>query len=200
MRSDWVRACVLILGLSGAPSLAGGLALGDDPPQGLGSLLAVDGRRVTVQSYQGDGGALVIFTDNSCPAAKEWQRAIVELADRFRKHSISVVLIDPNDPQASPADGPMSLQQQAVNLGLEFPWLVDEGGRVARAFGATHTPEAFLFSGTGKLVYRGAVGDAPEPTQATRRYLEDALAALVDGRAIEFPETAAVGCEIRSAP
>ena len=53
---------------------------------------------------------------------------------------------------------------------------------IARAFGATKTPEAFLFNQGGKLVYHGAIDDSRNDTEVTRNYLRDALDAVLEGR------------------
>jgi peroxiredoxin len=40
---------------------------------------------------------------------------------------------------------------RAKTLGLQFPYVVDSGSTVARAFGAERTPEVFVFDAQGKL-------------------------------------------------
>ena len=68
----------------------------------------------------------------------------------------------------------------------------------ARAFGATRTPEAFLFDASGKLVYHGAVDDnAHKPAEVSARWLNDALAATVSGKAVATKETKSLGCTIK---
>jgi len=76
--------------------------------------------------------------------------------------------------------------------------VVDATSDVARAFGATRTPEAFLFDAKGKLVYHGAVDDnAREPEKVTERWLDDAMAATVAGKAVATKETKSLGCTIK---
>ena len=87
---------------------------------------------------------------------------------------------------------------EAKRLRLKFPYIMDETSEVARRFGATHTPEVFLFDGAGRLVYHGAVDDnAEDPAQVIDHYLRDALNALLDRQEIELPETQVVGCPIQ---
>jgi hypothetical protein len=69
---------------------------------------------------------------------------------------------------------------------------------VARAFGASHTPEAFLFDKDGKLVYHGAIDDnAKEPEQVKDKYLEVALTSVSTGKPVAEGETKAMGCGIK---
>ena len=68
---------------------------------------------------------------------------------------------------------------------MKFPYVVDATSDVARAFGATRTPEAFLFDAEGKLVYHGTIDDnAQEPAKVTQRYLDDALQAVSSGKEV----------------
>lgn len=81
---------------------------------------------------------------------------------------------------------------------MAFPYVVDASSDVARAFGATRTPEAFLFDREGRLVYHGAIDDnAKQPDQVKARYLEEAVNAVVDGKEIAVQETKALGCSIK---
>ena len=80
---------------------------------------------------------------------------------------------------------------------MAFAYVVDATSDVARAFGATRTPEAFLFDGKGLLVYHGAIDDnAHQPSQVKVHYLEEAVNALLEGKAITLKETKALGCGI----
>ena len=78
---------------------------------------------------------------------------------------------------------------------------VDATSEVARAFGATRTPEAYLFDADGKLVYHGTIDDnAKEPAKVSQRYLENALRSVAEGKAVVVSETKALGCSIKFRP
>lgn len=99
------------------------------------------------------------------------------------------------------ADSFEEMQRRSRAAGMQFPYVVDETSGVARAFGATRTPEVFLFDRGGRLVYHGAVDDnAHEPDAVQQHYLRDALAAVVAGRAPAQPETRSMGCTIKLRP
>jgi hypothetical protein len=81
---------------------------------------------------------------------------------------------------------------------MRFPYVIDATSDIARAFGATKTPELFLFDSTGRLVYHGAVDDnAHEPDAVQHHYLADALSSLVAGERIAVPDTRSMGCGIK---
>ena len=69
---------------------------------------------------------------------------------------------------------------------------------MARAFGASVTPEAFLFDKAGKLAYHGTIDDNHRsPDKVEKRYLKDALDAVVAGKHPAVPETKGLGCGIK---
>ena len=91
--------------------------------------------------------------------------------------------------------------ERAKARGFTFPYVVDSTSDVARAFGATHTPEAFLFDAGGKLVYHGAIDDnAQDAAKVEHRYLADAGNELLAGRPIAAAETKSIGCSLRLRP
>lgn len=64
---------------------------------------------------------------------------------------------------------------------MSVPYVVDETSNVARTFGASVTPEAFLFAADGKLAYHGTIDDnRADPDRVTAHYL-DALATVAAG-------------------
>jgi hypothetical protein len=158
----------------------------------------VDGRELSIQDVAGSQGTLVIFSCNSCPWVKAWEKRIVELGNGYARRGVGVIVINPNDPARSAEDGYESMKQRARQRGMKFAYVVDATSDVARAFGATRTPEAFLFDAEGRLVYHGTIDDnARQPGKVRHRYLRDALEALVAGRPIAVQETKSLGCTIK---
>lgn len=159
---------------------------------------AVDGKPVSIADVQGKAGTLVIFTCNHCPFARGWERRIAELAATYSKKGVGVILINANDPAKYPEDDLAGMQARAKQLGLQVPYVVDETSGVARALGASVTPEAFVFDKNGKLAYHGAVDDNHRDAGAVKaHYLKDALDAVLAGRPAPLAETKGIGCGIK---
>jgi len=174
------------------------LAIGKSAPKADVKMANVDGKSLSIAEAKGPKGTLVVFTCNSCPWAQAWQSRIAELGNTYAKQGIGVIAINSNDPTVKPDDDMAAMQERAKMLGLAFPYVVDATSDVARAFGATRTPEAFLFDAKGKLVYHGAVDDnGREPEKVTARWLNDALAATVAGKPVTMKETKSLGCSIK---
>lgn len=194
----WAAVTLVLAGAAAAQDAPSALAIGKSPPKADVKMTSVDGTSLSIAEAKGPKGTLVIFTCNSCPWAQAWQSRIAELGNTYAKQGIGVIAVNPNDPAVKAEDGMAGMQERAKMLGLAFPYVVDATSDVARAFGATRTPEAFLFDAKGRLVYHGAVDDnARQPEKVGARWLGDALAATVAGKAVAVQETKSLGCTIK---
>ena len=182
--------------LAPAPALA--LSIGEAMPSREVKMKSVDGSEVTLAGTAGAKGTLVIFSCNACPFVKAWEDRMVALGNEYAKKGIGVIAINANDPKVVAQDGYAEMQQRAKEKGIAYPYVVDETSDVARAFGATRTPEAFLFDAGGKLVYHGAIDDnSQDPAAVEARYLRDALEAVLAGAPVAVADTKAMGCTIK---
>jgi hypothetical protein len=90
------------------------------------------------------------------------------------------------------------MQTRAKERGMKFAYAYDATSGIARAFGATRTPEAFLFDASGKLVYHGTIDDNADDAAAVKdAYLANAVNAVAGGKAVPVAETKALGCGIK---
>jgi hypothetical protein len=201
MRLSIVLACAaLALAPAGgrAEETSAGLKIGDPTPLAATRMKNVDGKELSIADVRKGKGTLVIFSCNHCPWAKAWESRIVALGNASVKRGIGVIVINANDPAAYPEDAWDVMKQRARQRKMQYPYVVDATSDVARAFGATRTPEAFLFDAEGKLVYHGAIDDnAHEPDKVEKRWLQDAVDAVVAGKSVEMAETKALGCSIK---
>jgi len=179
---------------------ADSLSIGSKIPDTGVKMKNVDGNQVTIAAVAGPKGTLVVFTCNHCPFAKAWQSRLVELGNAYPAKGVGVIAINSNDPTNYQEDDFPVMQARAKENGFQFPYVVDSTSDVARDFGASHTPEAFLFDKDGKLVYHGAIDDDRDPASVTKHYLRDALDAVVAGAPVPIAETKSVGCSIKFRP
>jgi peroxiredoxin len=178
-----------------ALSATAGLKIGDEMVDTHIKMTSADDATLTLSELKGEKGTLIIFTCNKCPFVEAWQSTMVELGNSYMKKGVKVVFINSNDPAAK-GDTLENMKKMAKKEGYQFPYLQDSTSEVARNFGATKTPDVFLFDADAKLVYQGAVGDGgTTPTDDV--WLADALEALVAGTEIKPNQTKAVGCGIK---
>jgi peroxiredoxin len=193
MKSNSVLA--LVASMSVAAS-AFGLNIGDKAPSSSVKMKGVDGHEVSIADVTGKEGTLVIFSCNHCPFVKAWQGRIASIGNAAEGKGVGVIVINPNDPTDYPEDSYAEMQKRAEKLGFKFPYVVDATSDVARSFGATRTPEAFLFDKDGKLVYHGAIDDSQKADQVEKHFLQDAVDAVVAIQDL-VKETKFVGCSIK---
>jgi peroxiredoxin len=199
MTRKTLLATLLIFGLTASAALAGGaLPIGASMPMADVKMKGVDGNERTLADVRKPAGTLVVFTCNHCPFAKMWETRIVELGNTYAAKGVGVVAVNANDPKVAAEDAFDVMQQRAKERGMQFPYVVDATSNLARAFGATRTPEAFLFDKDGKLVYHGTIDDNGEDaTKVEKSYLKDALEAVVKGQDVAVKETKSIGCGIK---
>lgn len=81
---------------------------------------------------------------------------------------------------------------------LPYPVLLDESGKVGKAYGAKTTPHVFIIGKDGKLAYNGAI-DNQKASNAKdyKNYAKQALDQLVKGETVTEPETKPYGCGVK---
>ena len=194
MKTSSFMALVASMSLTAS---AFGLNIGDKAPSTTVKMKNVDGSEVSIADVAGKEGTLVIFSCNHCPFVKAWQNRIASIGNVAKGKGVGVIAINPNDPAAYAEDSFTEMQARAKQLGFTFPYVVDATSDVARTFGATRTPEAFLFGKDGKLVYHGAIDDSQKADQVAKHFLQDAIDAATAGKDIPVKETKFVGCGIK---
>ena len=160
------------------------------------SLPGIDGRTYTLENLKGTRGLLVIFMCNHCPYVKARMAEIVALHKEFGE-KVAVVGINSSDPDY-PGEGLENMKAFAKERGIVFPYLLDENGATARAYGATCTPDPFLFDADRKLVFHGKLVDALEPEDAvSERTMKKNIEKLINGESIEPWFDPSLGCSIK---
>jgi peroxiredoxin len=144
----------------------------------------------------------VVFMCNHCPFVKHIADSLAERAREYREKGVAVLGINANDTASHPEDSPEHMRSFAEERGLEFPYLFDESQEVAKAFGATCTPDIFLFDSDHKLVYRGQFDDSrPSRTEpVTGADLSDAVDRAVAGQPPREEQKPSIGCNIKWKP
>lgn len=176
-----------------------GLAIGDAAPLTDVALAdPVAGGSHTLADLAGPNGLLVIFSCNTCPWVARWEDRYLTTAALAEELGVGMVLLNPNEAlRDGPESGP-TMKARHAGKGYRFPYLIDQDARLARAYGATRTPDVFLFDADLRLVYRGAIDDNARDADAVEQaYLADALHAMHAGEPIAMQETASLGCTIK---
>jgi peroxiredoxin len=195
-----LRAVILLLAV-GSTSLAGEfnevLSIGDRAPA-WSDLPGTDGKKHSLADLSDKPVVVVVFTCASCPFAVDYEERIHALAKAHAGETgkVGVVAICVNQVKA---DQLPALTERAKQKGFAFTYLHDESQKIARDFGAVFTPEFYVLDRERRVVYMGAMDDATDASKVTRRYVEEAIAAVLQGKKPEVSEVIARGCRVRYA-
>lgn len=81
--------------------------------------------------------------------------------------------------------------------------LMDDEGKLGRAYGARTTPHMYLIDPAGKLIYAGAIDSKPTANPADIKtavnYVNQALGEALAGKPVSHPNSTAYGCSIKYA-
>ena len=157
------------------------------------------GRTRTLAELAGRQGTLVAFWCNHCPFVKHVRDGFLTLAREYQGKGIAIVAISSNDPQSHPEDAPERMAEEAQQRDYPFPYLFDATQAVAKSYGATCTPDFFLYDAKLALAYRGQL-DPSRPgngVPVTGQDLRGALDALLRGERPLTTQTASCGCNIK---
>jgi peroxiredoxin len=165
------------------------------------TLKNTDGKMVSLSDYKGAKGVIVVFDCNTCPFSKAYNERIMALSKKYKKEGFPLVAINANDPTMSPGDSYDAMVEVAKEKAYDFPYLIDETQVVAKSFGATNTPHVYILKNDGgsfKVVYVGAIdNNARDEKSVSKRYVEEAVEALMTNKTVPTSKTKAIGCGIK---
>jgi peroxiredoxin len=155
----------------------------------------LDGKPVSLYRFAGQHGTLLIFIATRCPVSNDYNQRMAELARDYIARGYAVVGVNANRNEP-----PEEVARHASEKGFGFTIVKDPDNRVADLFGASVTPEAYLFDTSWTLRYHGRIDDSRNPANITTRDLRAALDAVAEGKPVPVAETKAFGCTIKRLP
>jgi thioredoxin-related protein len=156
------------------------------------------GEIVSMRKAGRDNGLLVIFSANTCTAVLESNIRIMDVSNHAFSNKFGVIIMNSNERKRDGSDSKEMMKTYAEELGYKSLYVVDKNSEIADAFGATQTPECFLFDKTGKLVYRGSIDDCLQnPQEVTRQFVKQAITETAAGKKVSIQETIPAGCPIQ---
>ncbi|TDH26401.1 thioredoxin family protein [Segetibacter sp. 3557_3] len=193
----------LLVALFTAPAIAQqftALKPGAKVPLADVKMKAVDGKEFSIKDAMGKNGVLVMFSCNTCPVVKKYQGRTLQAIRTAEENGIGVLIVNANEANRNSDDSFEAMKQYAKAQGYQnAPYVVDTKSALANAFGATRTPECFLFNAKQELVYHGAIDDNQEAADAQRNHLAIAMTEVKSGRDVAVKQTRSVGCGIKRA-
>lgn len=185
MKSCFILACLLAVQDAASPAAVTDFVLAD-----------AQGKKHTRAEWKDKKAVVLLFLGTDCPVSNFYCPDYVRLAARFSGKGVLFFGIYP-DPYVTAADA----AEHAAKYRLLFPVLLDPTHAVIRQTMIKVVPEAVVLSGKGHILYRGRIDDRYTANGIRRevpttRDLEEALAAVVDGKKPAVAETKAFGCPL----
>ncbi len=174
------------------------------------TLTDTDGKQHTLSALRGKTVVLEWFNPD-CPFVKHAHSKgpLVDLAKQRAKPSLVWLAINSSAPQKQ-GHGVERNQSARQGYAMSHPVLLDETGKVGRAYGAIKTPHMFVIDAEGVLVYQGGLDNAPMGVVDDTRprpgltqpgslvpYVSNVLDDLAANRPVSLAQTPAYGCSVK---
>jgi peroxiredoxin len=162
----------------------------------------VSGERVSLATFKGKKGLLVMFICQHCPFVKHVEDELGRIGQDYVSQGMGVLAISSNSVETHPQDSPDNMREQVTRANFNFPYAYDETQAVAKSYTAACTPDFFLFDSDFALAYRGQLDDSRPGNDkpVTGADLRAALDRVVAGEEILDAQKPSIGCNIKWAP
>ncbi len=135
-----------------------------------------------------------LFVRTDCPISNRYAPELKRLAGAYPEAEFWMVYADPSETSDQ-------IRRHMMDFGFPGQVLRDPKHELVARSHVTTAPEAAVFDGLGRLMYHGRVDDlwvSPGVSRPVARThdLEDAIAAVLEGRAVKVAETRAIGCAL----
>ena len=186
---------LLLAGPSWAGKYNPTLSIGDASPTWT-KLPGTDGKEHSFADLKDKDVLVLFFTCNSCGYASDYEDRIIATAGKYSGQDSKVAFVGVNV-NLIQEDNLDAMTARAEQKKFPFVYLFDKSQQIAKDFGGSTTPEFFVFDKDRKLVYMGSLDDNSDAKKATVNYVEQAIAAALDGKEPATTETVPIGCLIR---
>lgn len=170
-------------------------------------LQGVDDRWYSLKDFAKAKVLVVVFTCNHCPTAQAYEDRLIRMTAEYKSKGVALVAISPNDEgslqptellRTDLSDSFAEMKVRAKYKKFNFPYLY-EGDKtgMARAYGPTATPHAFVFDAELKLRYVGRIDNSEREQYVKSSDLRNAIDALLAGKDVPVDKTPAYGCSVK---
>jgi len=186
-----------LTGLSFTP-IAINLEIGASMPKRDVKMKSTSGKEVSLKEVAGTKGTLVIFSCNTCPYVVKNEERTKNILKYAASKSIGVIILNSNEAYRDKEDSFDAMKAYAEKQEYAINYVIDKNHEIADAFGASRTPEIYLFDDNNKLTYHGAIDDSPANAAAVKReHLKEAINEMAAGKEVSVKTSRSIGCGIK---
>ena len=193
MLSNWInRSSLSVAGLL----LATIVLFAGEPISTKLQLPDLDGRKIEPLQANDARAIVFIFIRTDCPISNSYAPELHRLYDKFARSGVRFWLVYPD-----PGESSQIIRKHITEYEYRLNVLRDPEHKLVKMTRVQVTPEAAVFSPSGRMVYHGRIDDRyvtfgktrPAPTT---RDLEQVLEAMLEGKRVANKTTIAIGCFI----
>jgi peroxiredoxin len=154
------------------------------------------GKKHSTAEWKGEKAVVLFFIATECPVSNFYSPDFARIAGEYREKAVVTYGVHCDADLTA-----VNAAAHAKEYGLKFPMLLDPKQKLAAAVGARKTPEAFVLTPDGKVLYHGRIDDrfstdGKRRDEPSKHELEDAIRAVVAGKTPEVKEAAPYGCPL----
>jgi peroxiredoxin len=161
------------------------------------TLPATDGKTYSLKNFKGCKSLLVVFMCNHCPYVKAKLDEMIRIYKDYHGKGLAMAGINSNNEITHPDDSFENMEKMVKERGINFVYLRDESQEVAKAYGATCTPDPFLFDANFKLVFHSRIDDTHGQDPVEKHELHNAIGEFLSTGKISLKEKPSMGCNIK---
>jgi peroxiredoxin len=201
MMKTWIRATAFATGFVGATAVFAQAVVGQPAP----AFSAIDaaGKPVSLADYKGKHVVLE-WVNPGCPyVQKHYNSGNMPATQKAAvAQGVAWLTISSTAKDASDYRPPAELASWIRGKqGTPTATVMDDDGKIGRAYGARVTPHMYIVDPQGKLVYAGAIDSKPSSNPAdiatATNYVSQGIGELTGGKPLSLATTRAYGCSIK---
>jgi len=138
---------------------------------------------------------VLAFTASGCPMVQRYMPRLKSLSSQYKDKGVQFIGVNVGN-----EDTIKEVAYEALEYGVDFPFVKDFDAECARALGADRTAQVVVLDSDHKIRYRGRVDNqyrlSGVKPSADREDLKEAIDDVLAGRKVRVKETAVDGCVI----
>lgn len=157
----------------------------------------LQGRMLRLSDFRQSKALVIAMTSTSCPLSRKYLPTLTAMAQQYGQRSVQFVLVN-----SIRTDDRQAMQTAAAGLPAGVPYIVDADEALLRRLQVVSTTDVLILDPARTVLYHGAVDDqygvGYALDQPKRRFLADALEAVLAGRTPATAATTAPGCVLEA--
>jgi peroxiredoxin len=172
---------------------AAGVAIGAKAPDF--TLQDQTGKPVSLHDFTGKVVVLE-WTNPKCPVVQGLyaKKTMQTLFNEYHEKNVAWLAVNSSYYATDDNDKAWADEQS-----IAYPVLNDSTGVTGKAYNATNTPNMYIVSPDGTLLYQGAIDDArsSNANPGSLNYVGQALTEILAGKTVSVPQTTPYGCTVK---